>query len=262
MNGDPEPVGGHVSALAMERWVAGELELPDVRTATEHVVECGACRERYERLMVEDARFIASPQLASRVDSIVVAALREARARTRRRTAGALMACATLAVAFVVMSHHERSRADEPASAARRKGGTSMAIVLQDARGRVATLADGDLARPGDAIRFQVTTGAAADLVVLAFDRRQVSVYAPQPGAGEAVRLEPGRVVTLDGSIVLDDTLGPERVVAVFCAHPRALDELLAEARGAFERAGRDPTRVEHATTCDEVHLDYLKVRR
>ncbi|MEO8550564.1 MAG: hypothetical protein ABI678_11345 [Kofleriaceae bacterium] len=234
--------GGHLSELAIECSLAGELESPAVR---EHLAVCAACRARREQRSSVDAQFRAAPQLAGRVDAIVAAARRDARGRTWRRAMGVAMACAAVIVATIVI------RQPDGSERTRRKGGASMAIVLRDDHGRVAALATGDLAHPGDAIRFQITSPRPARVVVLAFDRRQVSVYAP---------VEPDHATTLDGSIVLDDTLGPERVIAVLCPRPRPLAEVLAEATAAFERAGRDPTRVDHATTCDEVHVDYLKV--
>jgi hypothetical protein len=246
-----ELAGSHLSELAMERVLAGEVESPPV---LEHLAACAACRERREQRTSADARFRAAPQFSERVEAIVAAARRDARGRTWRRAAGVAMACAAVVVATIVI------RKPDGSETTRRKGGASMAIVLRDDHGRLAPLATGDLARPGDAIRFQVTSPGRAHVVVLAFDRQQVSVYAPQPGAGDSVPLEPGHTTTLDGSIVLDDTLGPERVIAVLCARPRPLAEVVAEATGAFERAGRDPTRVDHATACDEVHVDYLKV--
>jgi hypothetical protein len=78
---------------------------------------------------------------------------------------------------------------------------------------------EGDVVRPGDAVRFVYEASAASYLVILAAGaggRVQV-LYPDGPHAAHAPR---GHDVALPRSTVLDDITGHERVVALFCAQP------------------------------------------
>jgi hypothetical protein len=96
--------------------------------------------------------------------------------------------------------------------------------------GRVDAAFDGTSLRPGDAIRFVLTVPEAGHVAVVGLDGvAHVSIYAPAAVDAAPLAVAAGRH-ELPGSIVLDETPGDERLVALLCA--------TAPTRAALEAAG------------------------
>ena len=77
----------------------------------------------------------------------------------------------------------------------------------------------GDALRPGDAVRFVYTAQAPSFLAILTADAGG-RVQVRYPAGPQAVRAPAGRDVVLPDSSVLDDIIGHDRVLALFCAEP------------------------------------------
>jgi hypothetical protein len=91
----------------------------------------------------------------------------------------------------------------------------------------------GDAVRPGDAVRFAVTTPVKAYVAVLSVDAKgRGSIY--YPGGGRAEPIAAGLDTPLPLGTRLDETRGEERVVGLFCSSPVELEPI----RSALE-AGR-----------------------
>jgi len=85
----------------------------------------------------------------------------------------------------------------------------------------------GEVVYPNDAINFTVSTEVPAYLAIVSVDGAgKVSAYYPAGPAAAAIPT--GRDQVLPRSVLLDDTLGVERVVGVFCDRPIAVAELVA----------------------------------
>src|SRR5262249_49944343 len=123
---------------------------------------------------------------------------------------------------------------EEPAF--RTKGGLQLQLIARRANGRVEAILPGGELAPGEALRFRVTSRAAGCVCVSVLDSaRVVSAYVP--AEGQALAFPATRERLLDGSIILDETLGPERVVAVLCKQPIAVAEVVAAGKRALARA-------------------------
>jgi hypothetical protein len=85
----------------------------------------------------------------------------------------------------------------------------------------------GEVVRPNDAINFTVSTGLPAFVAIVSVDGvGKVSAYYPEGPAAAAIPA--GRDQVLPRSVLLDDALGLERVVGVFCDRPLPVAELAA----------------------------------
>jgi hypothetical protein len=232
--------------------------------ATQHVERCSACRDRLTTLVAHHARWLASTDVPARVDAV----MRGAAPTLRRPTwiaacAGAVAAaCAVIAIAY---------RHGDPAGVAsrptiddgvRRKGDELFVVYRRTPTGQVDPVRDGDELHPGDAIRFRVTLASDGYVAVLGIDAaRAVTVYAPDGPALE--RIASHAPTLLDGSIILDDTLGPERIVMVACPTPRPAAALIAGTDASLARVGGDPRRVARLTEdCREAAVVITKVTR
>jgi len=112
------------------------------------------------------------------------------------------------------------------------KGGPGLQLVarrVNGAAGDVFVVDPGATLATGDAVRFVVDTGGARFVLVVSVDGAgQINVYYPFGGTASA-QLDGRDRVTLDGSIVLDDAPGPERIWAVLSDRAVAVDELRAQ---------------------------------
>jgi hypothetical protein len=210
----------HVSDLALDRHLAGETPAP------EHLAGCAECTTRLEALRAERAGFAALPEIP------FLAARTEAAAkRSRWLGVGAAGAALAAAVLLALLPRGEEVRT---------KGGDDLQIVVRRHDGAVEHLASGDRVAPGEAIRFVVDPVGERHVSIIGIDSAGVvTSYAEATvGAREA----------LPGSIVLDETLGPERVVALFCNEPLDAEAAIAAGRRALAAAGGD---VRHVGTLD-----------
>jgi len=222
-----------LSDLVLDRIVAGELK-PTGAPAT-HLERCHACRARLSALLTEAQRFPDEVFVAG----MAAAARRRARP-PRLRIVGALSALAAGAAALVLAL---RPAAPPPPSSVRTKGGLQLELVARHADGRVERVLPEAVLHPGEAIRFRISSDADGWLAVVGVDgARQVTPYVPP--SGRCPRTAPARDRLLDGSVILDDTLGVERIFASLCPREVAVAEVVAAARRALDQAGGDPAHV------------------
>lgn len=234
-----------LSDLLLDRWIAGERLAPDERAHAEaHIAACAACARRREELVREAREFdlpLHLPRPAPRWRFRFPLALR----------VGFAAACAAFAMLLFLPP------AEEPGI--RTKGAASLSVIARSRDGTVERVLPGDALAPGDAIRFEVRTSEPAILAILGIDAAGVVT----PYVEEAAA-EPGEPQLLPGSILLDETLGPERIVALFCDEPMGRARLLEAGAEALRQAGGDPSaelRLE-APGCVQTSLLVWKVAR
>jgi hypothetical protein len=95
---------------------------------------------------------------------------------------------------------------------------------------------DAEVVHPSDQLQFVYSSRSPGYVAVLSRDGAgTVSVYFPDGGT-TAARVPPGREQLLPSSTILDETLGGERVFALFCSSPIDLEPVRLELA-----AGRAP---------------------
>lgn len=239
-----------LSDYLLDQLVSGDLAgRPEEGAAREHLAACARCSDRLAAFAAVEAPVLAATD-----------ALPAGTARPRRpeRRAGRLMAALAVvgaaAVGAVLVFGGGR---DETGT--RTKGLVTLGVVLRRPSGEIVRLGQGEAVAPRDSLRFEVASARSGFVAVLGLDAAgRASAYIP--ASGPMVRLERGSPVVLPGSIVADDTLGPERIVAVVCNEPRPVADLRALAGTALARAAGDPGRVpDLGTACAETMFDIQK---
>ena len=203
---------GCLSDLAIERLLVGELTAPAERAAIdEHLASCARCRARRDELRAAPVQ-VPDPAFWQQAPARPVA-----RGRARRLT-GALVTAAALAAALIVaLRPRDGGRTGTPPSGERVKGnGVALELVARRGDERPFPVFDGTVLRPGDAVRFLLTAPFAGEAALVGLDGAgRVSLYAPAPA--EASWAVVAGKNTRAGSIVLDDSPGEERFVALLC---------------------------------------------
>ena len=226
---------GCISDLSFDAWRADELGAERVGELERHLVDCGRCRQRQQDLERQAARFLAkAPSLAAREHArgeIVQPTLSMGGKRSRRRwlipSALAFSAAATLALLL-----RPSPRPGQITEGTHIKGQSHITFHVQHG-GSVQPGTEGHVVFPGDQLRFSATTAKPAHLAILSLDGAHVaSVYFPPGPTSQRFGVVSNQ--PLDSSVVLDDTLGQERLWALFCDRPFALEPL----RSRLEREG------------------------
>lgn len=213
---------GCVSDLRMDRWLAGELVAADASAIETHVAGCEHCRARLRE--IEQARGVFDAQ--ARDDARVLHGCAPSGKRPLALAVSSALSIATLAAGLWFALLPTR----DSAPVLRLKGARGFGFYVQR-DGAVFRGSPGQRLLPGDSLRFVARTAEPVHLAVLSLDGAQrASVYYPE---GErAAELAQGPEQALTSSVRLDAVLGPERLYALFCRDPIALEPV----RAALER--------------------------
>ena len=205
-------IEAHVSDLRWDRLLAGELGAAERADMLAHAEACAACAARRSEI---EAQFDAFANVAPMLP--------------RRRTAMwvSLGAVAVAAVALLVLvrapSPHERT-----------KGGAGPKLMLAAGpREQLAPVLSGDHVRPGDSLQAAYTSTRDGFGAVLARDGSgAASAYVPADGAA-MVALPQGTLRSYPGSTILDEVVGAQAVVIVWCETAQPIAPLLGELRAS-----------------------------
>ena len=196
-----------LSRLRCDQLLNGELE--DHEELKQHSTSCRRCSE----LLAVHRRERASFSLA----------LPRPR-RQHRWLAVVALPAAALALCLLIVSRDRPERPD--AADTRSKGKPALAFYLKRG-GVVHRGGTGDIVFPHDAINFTASTTRPAFLAIISVDGAgHASVYYPDGATTAPLGVGQDQVLPL--SVVLDDVLGFERVVGVFCDQMLPVAELEA----------------------------------
>jgi hypothetical protein len=194
----------HLSAFVLDQLELGSLSAEARAEAEAHLADCAQCRGEREAAAALRRRF------EEHVYPRTVARVTEARRRRWWHWTPILLAPALAAAALLLFMRPPR----EPELSY--KGGPSLTVYARH-RDRVFVVKDGQTLQPGDELRFVVVAPGARYVLIASIDGAgQASVYYPFAAPRSAAVAE-GRT-ELPGSVTLDDTLGHERLFAVFSA--------------------------------------------
>jgi hypothetical protein len=211
---------GCLSDLLLDEWLAGELEADARSSADAHLAGCRRCKARREALRRVHAEFLERAPSFEAHAEVVGEPKRPARARLRRRRVWTAASAVALAAA-ALLALPTTPGLEPPGT--RVKGAPHVGFFVKH-DGRVALGVSGQTVHPGDALRFTYSSDRALHLALLNQDAVEVTVYFAD--GARAVYVPAGSDVPLAFSVELDDRLGSERVYAVFCPKPFAVEPL------------------------------------
>ena len=221
-----------LSDLVLDQWRAGEIEdnarLDELEA---HVAGCERCRVRREAFDRDAESYLARhppflPRESSRSPQ------RISRSARRWQIFAGASALAAAAALVLVLGAPDDRRLGGDESGTRIKGGSRVAFFVKRGE-RVVMGGPGERLQPGDQLRFTATLERPKHLAILSRDTRGVaSVYYPAEAVTKA--LPAGSDIALESSVELDDSLGEERIFAVFCDAAIQVEEL----RASLERIG------------------------
>jgi hypothetical protein len=227
---------GCLSDLRLDQLLARELDAELERSTRAHLEGCAACAARLAAIEAERAAFLAAPPPLRRPTKGAAPAKAARRRGLVYLFPGVAAAVAAAAAVVFLLRVPPKPPSESDADPGTRiKGGSRIGFYVK--RGAaVAHGGPGEVVYPGDALQFTYSTQRASYLALVSVDGAgKASLYFPE--SAEAAPIEPGQDVALPISTVLDDTLGGETVVGLFCAAPIPLEPL----RAAFEANAAAP---------------------
>jgi hypothetical protein len=229
----------------LERYELGELDAAARGAIELHLGACEACKARLDQLSLERKRFDHETDAVAQ--SVAILARLEAQApRTSPvgfwRPLAVSLAVALLLVIALPRLHQDDDPSRGHSGVTRIKGEAIALETFVNAPGGPKRLDPDATLTSGDQIQFRYKAGGHRYLMILSIDAKSVSpLYPSEPGGSLSV--EPDGLHVLEGSIILDEVVGPERIVALFS--DRALD--FEEVKKLVEsKLGGDPRRIEH----------------
>lgn len=249
----PEPSRASCGVRRHElmRYSLGELDADRTRFLQQHTETCAECRPRLGEIAADRQAFLAardpsieSAQILARLEALES----QAGARWldwlahRRAWLGSAVAAAVLLLALL-----PRLGGDDPRDPNRTKGSARVGLSMFVNRpGGPEPAASGIALGAGDQIQFSYQAGGYGHIFVVSVDGRRAitPLYPPRPG--RSLSVQPAGEHVLDGSVILDDAVGPERVFAFFSEAPLEFEALRAAISTALERSGGDLERLDH----------------
>jgi hypothetical protein len=215
----------HPSEQILDALHLGALDAIARAATVSHVETCLQCRERVREAEASRRHFIEH----------VLPRQLPALAPRRRAIWWLMPPLLVAAIAAVLLI----PRAPEPSELGIKGAATFQTYASRGER--VMSVHDGVSLQPGDRIRFVVKAAASQHLVIASIDAAgNATIYFPYNGRA-SVKLPDVPVHEVPGSVILDGTLGPERVFALVARTPISVEPVLS----ALRRIGPDAIRTQ-----------------
>ena len=223
----------------------GELDDPQLRARAEACPHCTArlaSMEAQKRAFLEQTDVLAESQAIlnalERPDPDLHPKLGLGRARVRRWLAAllkpqVLAPLATVAVVLVValprlpIERLPRNRTKGIIDVRRPGPRVALKMYVKDQRG-YHTGHSGEVLHEGDQIQFRYSAAGHRFLFIASLDGRGTLTPLYPDTPTQSVPVLPQGLHVLEGSVILDDAVGPERIFAFFSDHPVRFEEIEA----------------------------------
>lgn len=256
--------GAHPSQLALELYLRQAHAHDELEAIARHLAQCERCRAQLDAMRAFDADW-PRHELPADLDALLSRATPSsapprhddspsarrppaspvhprAHASWRRAAKPALLFAVACAALFALTRSAELPRPLDDASGldphttlsptdiVRRKSATFRLDVFVHNGERARLAIDGEQVYPGERVGFQISASRAGYLLIAGRDEKNNTYLGyPQDLDGEAILLEElsgAQPLKLDQALLLDDVLGTETLVAMYCPAPFSFEEL------------------------------------
>ena len=199
-----------LSKLQMDELLTESADAPSQESMNGHLKDCLRCRGRYRNLVAEHAAFanVAPPAFVRRD---------QGRGQGRPRRSMVALVVPALAAAALLLFLQDP---DLPASPEVRSKGGAPSLGLQVKRGQTTFVAAPEATLlPDDTLQFVVPQKPGEHVAIFNIEENgSVTAFHPVGRKTTVALLDsPGPEVILPGAIVLDNSVGREQLVAMFC---------------------------------------------
>lgn len=228
----PRPDCG-VRLIELERYVCGELQETRRQEIDKIQRDCLHCQTALSRMNQDERAFLDAVNVATQSAQILQRSERLASTSwLARLPLRPWVAALTMAMAMVFFLPNLQE-SDAPMN--RTKGHSVGLQVYQNVDGQAELLSSGGRLSEGAQIQFRYQAHGFSYVMIVSVDGQNVisSLYPAGSGSSIAIQSEGSHV--LEGSIILDDALGEERIYAVYSKQALDYHEVEAQLRQAIE---------------------------
>jgi hypothetical protein len=232
---DIAPCGTRLHELL--RFKLGELSGADKDRIQEHIEQCATCKARVAEIDAENARFLSEVNVASEsanvlerleqpIDRPLVGAAVRSFLDWSMKSPPRPLAIALFAVLLAVLPARLLLTPHEPTTREKGSAGVALEMYVNDPAHGAQPAADGATMHAGDQIQFRYhAAGKRYVMVVSLTEQGEISpLYPDAPGSSIAVA--PNGTHVLEGSVILDEARGNERIFALFSDRPLSYDDV------------------------------------
>ncbi len=234
---------GHLSRHRLAQLQTGELSGDDASQAQDHAAQCERCGAIIAALRADDAAFMTLRPPGAFLASLEARRPPARRAWWPRLIAPVLAAAAAGAAALVLSTPPTALPPTATSPTTRLKGAVELSFHVKTGDA-VRRGGPDERVTPGDAIQLRYSTPSHTHLVVVSLDSKG-AVTPFYEDSGRSLAITPGTAELLDGSVVLDGALGPERVIGCFSTRAVPTSAAVQAGQRALAAAGGDPVAVE-----------------
>jgi hypothetical protein len=237
-----------VSLQMLRRYHFNELSGEERARVEAELEKQPDARARLERMRAAETSFLQQVDLASESVAILEKLDRPQESWFRRLLVGRPLQLAVAIVLLVALIPLGRALLVDEPTHNRTKGSAQLEMFVKDEAG-VRKGNDGMILRSGDQIQFRYRAVGRRYLFVVSVDSRGVISPLYPDTRSASIEVRPDGLHTLEGSVILDDAVGPERIFAVFSDEPVSygkIEEAVAKKRE------RDPRRLQRLDLQEE----------
>lgn len=255
---EENPYMADVPDWKLERFLLNELGEPEMEEIRRALAMDERLRARMDALAESNSDILRQyprdwmgRQIRERLGQELVAG-RVGRRKSRRWfTAGKLVPAgllAAIAVAVFLLPNRTPPTNPKAPDGVRLKGATTQLLLYRKTASGSEELKDGDLAAAHDLVLIQYQTTDRGYGVILSVDGRGVVTrHLPQHG-NQAVRIDPGRVQSLDYAYELDEAPYWERFYLVACDSAFSTEWVIRALEESLSVSDRDSTSSRYVT--------------
>lgn len=218
----------HLRLVELRRLHFREVSGPEASTLQARLHSCPECQSRLHSLEAEAAAFAEQVNVGVQSAEILQRLSRAPEPRSpwawlRQPWVPGLLAAAAALLFLLPMTLSPETTG--PSTRLKGGGGVALTMYVKDDSG-VHPGPDGTRLTEGDQIQFRYAAAGHPYLFVISVDARGVvsALYPEVPTQSIKVQTEGTHV--LDGSVILDDSVGPERIYAIFSSAPVAFSNI------------------------------------
>lgn len=267
---------GHLTALTLDRLHLEELPAPERLQVQQHLEGCALCRQRQQRVHGFDQALslppLVLPPLEALPEAPPGAAARQppgGRVLPFPRWAMAAAAVAAAAVLLFLVWPATQGAGPQPEDGLRLKGralpparpaamevGFSWEVFANDEQG-TRPVASGDAVHPGERLGFRVHPRRSGHLLIVGVDDRgQDYLCYPQRQQGHAALVAASASpYSLEEAVRLDEVMGHERLLALFCPEPVSLEQIKPGLLQAVQAGAQDIPTLKPGCVQSEITL-------
>ena len=247
---EPKQTPDCLSDLQFDRCFVGEIRAAEKERIDSHVIHCPTCTKRLASLTKQWKEAVNLLDVEAATRKTITRHFVPQKINPWGYSLKIAWTFAILLTSTWLYHHLTTSE--------RIKGSLSLHVVLQKTTGEQLEIFSGDTASPGDQLRFAVRTSTPGYATIISLEANgMLNIYVP------SLFIIAEKLHWFEGSILLDTTLGVEKIVAFVCKEPLADSTLTKSVQDFLRKTNGQIDTIDFLPSqCSQTTLTLKKVKQ